>query len=140
MKEVRFIIPGKPVGYTATTRNGKWCAGYRKFAEYAKFVRERARRAGIKLPLECSEENPLMINIIAYFPNRRHCDTGNVQKGICDALFYDEVGAMTNKNKKRRRTKKGDDKYTGGLFLPPRYSKTPRAVVIIREYKRKGKQ
>lgn len=140
----RFIVPGRPVGYTATTHYGKWNQSFRKYAAYAKLVRECAREAGIKLPLGATEKHPLIVKTIAYFPNRVHCDPGNVQKGVCDALFYDEAGVMTRKKgkkKAKRRTKKGDDKFTGGAFPPPRYDKdNPRVIVIIKDYIPKHKE
>lgn len=136
----RFIVPGPPVGYKTTTVRGKWSADFQKYASYAKFVRMCARRAGIKLPLFANEESPLFIKTIAYFKNRVHCDPGNVQKGICDALFYDEFGA-NNVLGKKRRSRKGDDKFTGGSFPPPRYDKkNPRVVVVIKNYKAKEKK
>jgi len=133
----KFVVSGPPVGYTATTTRGKWNADFQKYANYAKFVRACALRAGIKLPLFASEKKPLIIKTIAYFPNRRHCDPGNVQKGICDALFYDEFG-INDVPAKKRRSRKGNDKFTGGSFPPPRYDKkNPRVIVIIKSYKMK---
>jgi len=88
-----------------------------------------ARIAGIKLPLRSTKDRPLMIRTIAYFKDGIHPDPGNVQKGVCDALFYDDQKVLGKK------TRKGDDKYTGGSFPPPRYDKeNPRVVVIIEDY------
>lgn len=130
MRRARFVIPGKPVGYVATTRRGKWKPEYQRFAEYAKHVRMCARAAGIHIPVVSTKRMPLTIRTIAYFPNGVHCDPGNVQKGVVDALFYDEG--------KTRGRRKGDDKYTGGSFPPPLYDKeNPRVVVIIKDYERK---
>jgi len=144
----RFVVPGKPVGYIATTSRGKWTKEYQKFAEYAGIVRQYARAAGIQIPLRATKERPLIIKTIAYFENGVHCDPGNVQKGIVDALFYDEEKAALakmarkagKKTRKGRGTGKGDDKHTGGAFPPPRYDKkNPRVVIIIKPYKRKKK-
>jgi len=86
-----------------------------------------AKMAGIRLPLKATKGRPLMIRTVSYFKDGVHPDPGNVQKGVCDALFYNEDPS--------RKTKKGDDKYTGGSFPPPLYDKSnPRVVVIIKDY------
>lgn len=142
MSRVKFVVPGKPIGYIATTHRGKWTSEYQKFANYAKEVRAQARAAGISIPLVATKEQPLIIRTIAYFANGNHCDPGNVQKGVVDALFYDEERAAIAKlnrklgrKKKGKGTGKGDDKHTGGSFAPPLYDKlNPRVVVIIKRY------
>lgn len=144
----RFVVPGKPVGYVATTGKSKWTKEYRKYAEYAKVVRQYAAAAGMNIPLHATKDRPLIIKTIAYFENGVHCDPGNVQKGVVDALFYDEEAAMLAKlarkagrKPKGRGTGKGDDKHTGGAFPPPRYDKkNPRVVVIVKPYKKKRKK
>lgn len=144
----RFVVPGPPVGYIATTKRGKWTKEYLKYAQYAKTVRMLAKASGLPIPLVATKERPLIIKTIAYFKNGVHCDPGNVQKGIVDALFYDEEKAALakmarkagRKPRKGRGTGKGDDKHTGGAFPPPRYDKeNPRVVVIIKTYKPKSK-
>jgi len=141
----RFIVPGPPVGYVSTTGRSKWTKEYRKYGDYAKLVRSCARAAGIPIPLHATKENQLIIKTIAYFKNGVHCDPGNVQKGVADALFYDEEKAALakaarkagKKPQKGRGTGKGDDKQTGGVFPPPLYDKqNPRVVVIIKPHKR----
>lgn len=102
-----------------------------------------AKKSGIKLPLKATKDRPLMIRTISYFKNGVHPDPGNVQKGVCDALFYDAEKAARAKlkGKKGRSTGKGDDKYTGGSFPPPRYDKdNPRVIVIIEDYVPKEKK
>jgi len=137
LKKYRFVVPGKAVGYVATTRKSKFTKEYRRYAEYAAEVRRYASAAGVPVPLFADEENQLIVKTIAYFPNRVHCDPGNVQKGICDALFYDEAAKEVAKALGKRGTGKGDDKHTGGAFPPPRYDKkNPRVVVIIKPYRR----
>jgi hypothetical protein len=92
-------------------------------------VRIAALNAGVPLPLTATKEEPLLIKTIAYFKNGTHCDPENTRKGACDALFY----RPDIPNPKMR---KGQDKYTGGSFPPPRYDKDkPRTVVIIKPYK-----
>lgn len=104
-------------------------------------VQRDARASGIKLPLIATKERPLMIRTISYFKNGVHPDPGNVQKGICDALFYDEEKAAVAKVRGKKSTGKGDDKYTGGSFPPPRYDKSnPRVIVIIEDYVPKDKK
>lgn len=138
MKSYRFVIPGKAVGYVATTKKSKFSKEYRRYADYAAEVRRYASAAGVPVPLFADEENQLIVKTIAYFPNRVHCDPGNVQKGVCDALFYDEAAKEIAKALGTRGTGKGDDKQTGGSFPPPRYDKAnPRVVVIIKPYRKK---
>lgn len=142
----KFEVPGDPVGYVATTSRGKWSAQYQRFAEYAKRVRFYARASGISTPLLATKGHPLTIRTISYFANGRHPDPGNVQKGVVDALFYDEKKADLAKlyrkmGKKMRTTGKGNDKYTGGSFPPPLYdSEHPRVVVIIKDYQPKKRK
>jgi hypothetical protein len=125
----RFIVPGIPVGFKTTTKRAKWSKTYGKYVAYKDLVQWHARAAGIRLPLVATKDRPLMIRTIAYFKDGNHPDPGNVQKGVCDALFYD-IDKMSEK-----KTRKGDDKYTGGSFPPPRYDKkNPRVVVIIEDY------
>jgi len=89
-----------------------------------------AEAAGLPLPLSADAENQVMVNVYSYFENGTHPDPENVRKGIADALAYDTA-----------RKRKGDDKHFGGLFTPPRYDKEfPRAVVIVKDYRRKKKK
>lgn len=133
--KVRFVVPGNPVGYMAVTARGKWTKQYLKFADFAKTVRLYARMAGVKIPLKANENSPLIIRTVSYFKNGTHCDPGNVQKGVTDALFYDEHGIRGKK------TKKGDDKWTGGSFPPPFFDKdNPRVVIIISRYEKKKEE
>lgn len=130
-KKYRFVVPGKAVGYVATTKNSKWEPKYRKFADYAKKVRECAEKAGVPLPLYADEDNQIVVKTISYFPNRVHCDAPNVTKGVCDAMFFDPLAKKLGK----RKTAKGDDKYAGASSPPPRYDKVrPRVVVIVKPY------
>jgi len=130
-KKYRFVIPGNPVGHTATTNRSKnVSARYRKYAKYAKQVRLYAEMAGVPLPLKSSKDHQIVVNVYPYFKNGTHCDPENVRKGIADALAYDTF-------KKR----KGDDKHFGGKFPPPRYDKeNPRVVVVIKPYKKKKRR
>ncbi len=135
-KKYRFIVPGKPVGYLAITGKQKWTKEYQRFANYAKKVRMYAERAGVPIPLYADEENQIIVKTIAYYPNRVHCDAPNTNKGVCDALFYDEeAAALAKLMGKKKATGKGDDKYAGAIAPPPRYDKeNPRCVVIIKPY------
>lgn len=136
----RFEVPGDPVGYTTTTFKSKGVdKRFTKYADYCKKVRKFARANGVPLPLIATKDEPLVIKTIAYFKNGTHCDPGNVQKGIVDALFYIEDAIKKVKRGGRKRVvvggKKGDDKHTGGAFPPPRYDpKNPRVIVIIKTY------
>lgn len=135
MKKYRFVVPGKAVGYVATTKRSKWTKEYRRFADYADKVRQFAERAGVPLPLYADEENQIIVKTIAYFQNRVHPDSPNVNKGVCDALFYDPLAKLLG----RRKTGKGDDKHAGAIAPPPRYDKeNPRVVVILKPYPEKA--
>jgi hypothetical protein len=139
MKKYRFVVPGKAVGHVATTTNSKWSKEYQRFADYAKKVREYAAAAGISLPLYADEENQIVVKTISYFPNRVHCDAPNVNKGVTDALFYDEMAKALAKALGKRGTGKGDDKHAGAIAPPPRYDKeNPRVVVIVKPYRKKS--
>ena len=128
----KFIVPGSPVGYVTTTFRGKWNKNYKKFSDYAKEVRLHARSSGISIPLYADIDRPLIIRTVSYFKNKVHCDPGNVQKGVVDALFYNDKESF-RMHKKNKGPGKGNDKYTGGSFPPPRYDKNnPRVVVIIK--------
>jgi hypothetical protein len=129
IRRVRFVVPGIPVGFKTTTKRAKWSKEYDRYIKYKELVQWHARAAGIRLPLKATKDRPLMIRTIAYFKNGNHPDPGNVQKGVCDALFYDAEKVLLKK------TRKGDDKYTGGSFVPPRYDKeNPRVIVIVEDY------
>lgn len=133
MRKAKFIVPGNPVGYVTTTKKSKWNKRYKYYADYKKIVQFYARSVGIKLPLVATKDRQLTIRTIAYFKNGRHPDPENVNKGIRDALFYDEHHVRGNKSAK------GDDKHTGGSFTPPKYSKNPRVIVIIKDYVSKSR-
>lgn len=125
------MVPGIPVGFKTTTKRAKFSKDYAKYIAYKKLVQIHARMAGIKLPLKAVKDRPLMIRTVSYFKNGVHPDPGNVQKGVCDALFY-------KVNRQTGTIGKGDDKYTGGSFPPPRYDKgNPRVIVIIKDYEHK---
>lgn len=117
----RFDVPGPPVGYYAEGKHPNWTR-QTKYTDYKKHVQACAAAAGIpRGSLVATKERPLIIHTWAYFRNGVHPDPGNVQKGICDALFYGS-----------RRSKGTSDKYTGGSFPPPRYdADNPRVEVII---------
>ncbi len=135
IRRARFVIYGSPIGFKTTTKRGKWSDNYKRYVVYKELVQREATAAGIKLPLQATKDRPLMIRTVAYFKNGKHPDPGNVQKGVCDALFYDQKKAAMAKLKGRKSTGKGDDKYTGGSFPPPRYDKlNPRVIVIIEDY------
>ncbi len=128
MKKTKFEIPGHPVGYKTTTRASKYNKAYQGYVEYKKVVQLYAKAAGLRLPLKATKDNQVMIRTVSYFKTGRHPDPENVNKGVRDALFYNEVKLSS------RSTGKGDDKHTGGSFDPPKYSDKPRVVVIVNDY------
>lgn len=135
MRKARFIVPGDAVGFKTTTKRSKHSEDYQKYVSYKKLVQIHAKASGIRLPLVATKDRPLTIRTVAYFKNGNHPDPGNVQKGVTDALFYD-VDQIIGK-----RTRKGNDKYTGGSFPPPLYDKdNPRVVVIIKDYQPKKRK
>jgi hypothetical protein len=83
-------------------------------------VRIYAMQAALDLPLHATKNNPVFVATKAFFANGIHCDPGNVNKGVIDALFYSK-------------SKKGTaDKYTGGVYYPPYYCpSTPRVIVDV---------
>lgn len=74
---------GNPIGYTRTTQKSKWnkqSIRYEKWKQYVWFSllghqQERYRYQG-KTVVECT----------IWFANKKHADSGNVVKGIADAL------------------------------------------------------
>lgn len=117
-----FTIYGDPQGYYAQAGRNIHAMGKKhkeraeKYRDWQCCVRAFATVAKIKLPLKATKEQPLDIRTVSYFASGVHCDPGNVQKGVVDALFYGGSG----------------DKYTGGSFPPPLYDKeNPRIEVTI---------
>lgn len=119
-----FVIPGQPVGFTVQRGRNihkmkeEQQRRVEKYQNYQDVVRKAAIKAGLKLPLKATKDNPMYINTTAYFAAGVHCDPENVRKGISDALFYHS----------------GDcgDKYCGGRFPPPLYDQlNPRVEVEI---------
>jgi len=123
MTELRFLIPGKAVGYYTMGKHPNFQRRADYYA-YADRVRWEARQAGASLPLVASELEPLFIETRMRSLTRVHHDPENVAKGICDALFY------AGKNAKRN----SSDKYCGGQFHPSTYGDNEGVAVLIRPY------
>lgn len=67
--------------------------------------------------LNATKLAPLLIGTVAYFVNGIHPDPENVHKLTKDALFWKV---------------RGGDKWTGGVYVPPRYSREqPRTEVFV---------
>lgn len=116
-----FVVPGKPQGYYAQGAHPNWDR-FKQYNEYKKKVCLIARAAGIELPLHSTAERPLFIAVFPFFASGVHCDPGNVQKGVVDALFWSPKGSL----------KKGSDKHTAGYFPWPAYDKhNPRVIVDL---------
>jgi len=132
MKTICFYVPGIPRGYTTTTYKGKFIRGgkdksYENYVNYCKEVRISARKAGVDLPINTTKDSQWTVSTIAYFKDGRHPDPENIRKGVADALCYQED--------KIKGSKKGNDKYCAGCFLPPRYDKdNPRVFVVVEKY------
>ena len=118
----RFIVPFQPVGYYASGKVPNW-KRMKAYHAYKELVQLHASAAGLLLPLMATKDDPLFISTCAYFRNGIHCDPGNVQKGIVDALFWTPRG---------KKSKGSGDKYTGGMFEVPKYDRLyPRVVVHV---------
>src|SRR5690606_30196252 len=127
-----------PVGYKTTTTKSKWNPDYQEYVDYQRIVQLYAKANGLKLPLVATKDKQLIIKTVAYFKNGTHPDPENINKGVRDALFYDE--SKLNK-RGRKSTGKGNDKHTGGSFPPPKYDKSnPRVVVTVKDYVPKRKK
>ncbi len=125
-QSVSFTVPHDPVGYYAVGKCPNW-KRMKAYHSYLAIVRNYAAAAGLRLPLIATKDRPLLISVVCHFRTGVHCDPGNVQKGICDALFYRPKGLP-----KQADVPVNGDKYSGGLFLPPLYDKTkPRVEVWI---------
>lgn len=126
--EVRFTIPGPPVGYvTNNGRNYFNSKRKRAYLEYKKLVQQYAPEG--TLPMVATKEKPLHIETRAFFFNGVHPDPENVHKGVKDALFW---------KPKAKGSKGGStglaDKYTGGNYFPPLYDKNaPRVEVFVHD-------
>lgn len=110
-----FVISGKPVGYYACGKFPNWTR-MKEYHAWKEHAQACAVAAGMTLPLTATKDRPIIVSVRCYFENGVHCDTGNVQKGTCDALFYGGKG----------------DKFSGGHFTPPFYDKqNPRVEVEV---------
>lgn len=113
-----FEIPGEAVGYYASGSHPNW-KRMNAYHAYKKVAQLYAVKAGLRLPMVASEVRSLFVGVLCVFKDRRHPDPANVQKGICDALFY------------TKHEKGAGDKHTGALAMPPIYGDTPRVVVFV---------
>jgi hypothetical protein len=113
-RDVRFTVLGPPVGYVAKATRGHEPA--KKYWAYGEKVRLYALQAGLRLPLEATEQKPICVHVLCFFDTRRHCDPENCCKGIKDFLFYKS---------------RNGDKFTGGSHAPPFYGDAPRVEVTV---------
>jgi len=118
---MRFEVPGHPIGYYAEGRNANWDRR-KQYRDYMQKVRVFALKAGLLLPLTRPD---LVIGTVSYFRDGVHSDAGNVQKGVCDELYYCD-------KKRRKLLGAVSDKMTGGWFMPPLYDEeNPRCEVYV---------
>jgi hypothetical protein len=116
-KAVEFFVDGEPVGYTiAFQRNAPRVKRYHQFCELVRFS---ALQAGLVLPIEATEAEPVYLYTQAVYGRRRFPDPENVHKGIKDALFYQRRLAIRGR---------GDDRWTGGQYEAPAFAETPADV------------
>ena len=119
---ISFTIPGPPKGFISGAKF--WTAKTAPSRLYSKHIREVAANY-ISLPLQASKDAPIYLDTIAYFPSGVHCEPENVHKLVKDSLFYIEKNPV-------KKTKRGSDKYTGGMYLDPCYDKeNPRVEVTL---------
>jgi hypothetical protein len=116
-KAVEFFVDGEPVGYTiAFQRHAPRVKRYHQFCELVRFS---ALQAGLSLPIEATEAEPVYLYTHAVYGRRRFPDPENVHKGIKDALFYQRRLAIRGR---------GDDRWTGGQYEAPAFAETPADV------------
>jgi hypothetical protein len=122
----QFIVPGHPQGYYACAGRSIWkmSPAQRKRAMeyhgYCEKVRLYALQSQLQIPPTATKDNPVFVSTKAYFQNGVHCDPGNVNKGVIDALFYSKIRKGTS------------DKYVGSIYYPPYYSSAlPRVIVDV---------
>jgi hypothetical protein len=97
-----------------------------RYEDWKRHVQEYAVLAGLELPLHATKEEPLYIVTEAFFESGVHADVSNVWEGVCDALCY------VSPTERKLGVKKGSDKYVGGLFFAPAYSREePRVQVMV---------
>ena len=106
MEPVTFRVIGDPVGAVRMTQRGRFNDAAKRYHQFKEHVQWAAIQAGLKLPLYASEFAPVLISSRCVFDKRVHPDPENVQKAICDALFY---------------RARGGDKHVGGRYEPPAY-------------------
>lgn len=129
-----FVVPGAPVGYVAApspVRSARKNRAWRYASDVRIELMGQLARTPCTAPyivivgepghpgarLTATKATPLHIGTTAYFVNGTHPDPENVHKLAKDALFWKV---------------KGGDKWTGGIYLPPRYSRTdPRTEVFV---------
>jgi hypothetical protein len=116
-RAVEFFIEGEPVGYTIALQ--RHAPRVKRYHAYCELVRVAALQAGVALPVEATEAQPVYLYTQAVYRCRRFPDPENVHKGIKDALFY-----------RRRRAGRGhgDDRWTGGQYEAPAFAETPADV------------
>lgn len=120
-REILFNVPGDPVGYYAHGSHPNWTR-MKQYHAYKAKVQLYAATAGLVLPIIATKDAPAYICVTPYFRTGVHCDPGNVQKGICDALFWT----------KDKSVKGSGDKHTGGAFTAPKYDReNPRVEVLV---------
>jgi len=113
-----FRVIGDPVGAVRMTQFSRFNDAAKRYHKFKEHVQWAARQAGVRLPLFASEAAPVFITTRCVFSKRVHPDPENVQKAVCDALFY---GAN------------GGDKYVGGRYEPPAYGQLSYVEVTIEE-------
>lgn len=121
-KRFYFTVPGPPRGFLAVDRRrGRVAPSVLKRVQEMRSYRDKVRiyalQAGLKLPLEASEEFPVLVHVSCFFDSRVHPDPENVSKLLRDVLFYKAPGG---------------DKHVGGYHSPPLYDqKNPRVEIVI---------
>lgn len=85
-----YVIPGKPVGYVRTTRTSKFHdPRYKKYAAYKGKIQ---LLLGVDIDFwkaHAADKKKIRVTTFSYFEHDgSRPDAENVQKGVCDAIFY----------------------------------------------------
>ncbi len=117
-RAIRIVVPGEPKGYRVA-RNRGWSKEQRVYRIWRDSVCEAFKKAGVSCPTFADYAYPLFVHTRAFYSSRCHCDPGNTNKGLIDAIFYGSKGT--------------NDKYVGGCYDAPLYDKeNPRTEVELR--------
>ena len=148
MAEVRFSVPITTVkrmdrrgsvylasdvsGYETMTWRGRFNTRARRYHRWCQKVRVCALASGfLKLPLP-SRDGSVQVDVVCWFPAKRHPEPENVRKGIVDALYYPRWLPMRRKMVVELARVGHLDRFVYGRHGPAQYSTDhPRVEVRV---------